>query len=600
MVTGAGGVGKSRLLTEVGQWLGEQGLRISRASAQSYGVGTSYGVWTELCRQAWEIDADDPPETVIARLSELLRATDPEKLPRLPLLGTLFGVPIPDTSLTASFDARLRKISLESLVVELFEASTVNGPVALLIDAAEHLDALSWDLVEAIGRAVPRMPALLLLARRPADVAAGDAGEAVPDLPLDSLPHVHRMVLAELDDRTSRELALDQVAAANAPSLSQPALDRLISLSGGNPFHLEELVTFLLERGTDPSLALHSGMDLPTSLRSLQLARIDALPESPRRTLKVASVVGTRFSTPVVAGSYPELGSEHEVAHQLQTLDRAALIVPEPDEVGFAFRNITTQQVAYETLPFVQRSGLHDRVLSWYEGNVEGSAGAPALDLLAFHATHGTDVEKKRDYVVRAGFAAQARYANDAAVDYFSQAIPVVPETERGGLLLRLGKVLEILGRWDEADASYQRAVDLYSQQDDRQGWANAQADRAEVARKQGRFAAARELLLQANQVFTSLDDRAGLANVLHLLGTLASQQSQFDEARASYGASLQIRRGAQRRAQGRRAAQQPRGGGGAARRVRRRPAAQRAGAGGARGCRGPLGHVRLAQQPRA
>ena len=217
--------------------------------------------------------------------------------------------------------------------------------------------------------------------------------------------------------------------------------------------------------------------------------------------------------------------------------------MPEPDEVGFAFRNITTQQVAYETLPFVQRSGLHDRVLSWYEGSVEGSAGAPALDLLAFHATHGTDVEKKRDYVVRAGFAAQARYANDAAVDYFSQAIPVVPETERGGLLLRLGKVLEILGRWDEADASYQRAVDLYSQQDDRQGWANAQADRAEVARKQGRFAAARELLLQANQVFTLLDDRAGLANVLHLLGTLASQQSQFDEARASYGASLQIRR---------------------------------------------------------
>ena len=269
MVTGAGGVGKSRLLTEVGQWLGEQGLRISRASAQSYGARTSYGVWTELCRQAWEIDADDPPETVIARLSELLRATDPDKLPRLPLLGTLFGVPIPDTSLTASFDARLRKISLESLVV-VFEASTVNGPVALLIDAAEHLDALSWDLVEAIGRAVPRMPALLLLARRPADVAAGDAGEAVPDLPLDSLPHVHRMVLAELDDRTSRELALDQVAAANAPSLSQPALDRLISLSGGNPFHLEELVTFLLERGTDPSLALHSGMDLPTSLRSLQ------------------------------------------------------------------------------------------------------------------------------------------------------------------------------------------------------------------------------------------------------------------------------------------------------------------------------------------
>ncbi len=43
------------------------------------------------------------------------------------------------------------------------------------------------------------------------------------------------------------------------------------------------------------------------------------------------------------------------------------------------------------------------------------------------------------------------------------------------------------------------------------------------MARKQGRFDEARELLLQANGVFTELDDQAGLGNVLHLLGTLAA-----------------------------------------------------------------------------
>ncbi|MDX6256805.1 MAG: hypothetical protein QOJ11_3139 [Frankiales bacterium] len=539
-ITGAGGVGKSRLLSEIGNWLGGQGVRVYRATAQSYGGRTSYGVWAEICRQAWEIDDDDPLEAVIARLSALLDATGRQKLPRLPLLGTLLGVTIADTPLTASFDARLRKTSLESLVVELFEASTSNGPIALLIDSAEHMDSLSWDLVEALGRSAPRMPAFVLLARRPPDVPDGDAGEAVQDLPLESLAHLHRMFLDELDEQTSRELAVHRLDAAGGRILPGPALDRLISLAGGNPFHLEELVNFLVEGGGDHSLSAHADDGLPTSLRSLQLARIDALPESPRRAIKVASVVGARFSTPVVAGSYPELGSEREVGRQLRTLDRAALIVSEADEAGYAFRNITTQQVAYETLPFVQRSGLHDRVLSWFEVNADADT---ALHLLAFHANHGTNDAKKRDYLVRAGVAAQARYANDAAVDYFTQAIPVVAETEQGALLLRLGKVLEILGRWDEADAAYLRAVELYVHQDDRRGWANAHADRAEVARKLGRFEAARELLLQANQVFTGLDDRAGLANVLHLLGTLASQQSRFDEARADYRASLQIRR---------------------------------------------------------
>ena len=388
------------------------------------------------------------------------------------------------------------------------------------------------------------------------------------------------MVLAELDDRTSRQLALDQVAAANAPSLSQPALDRLISLSGGNPFHLEELVTFLLgtRHRSEPRPPLrHGPADQPAQPAAgphRRAARVAAAhPQGRQRGRHPVLDRGRGRFLPRArqrARGRPSAADPGPSRADRAGAGRGRLRLPQHHHPAGRVRDIAVRPTLRPARP--------GAVL--VRGQRRGQCGAPALDLLAFHAAHGTDVEKKRDYVVRAGFAAQARYANDAAVDYFSQAIPVVPETERGGLLLRLGKVLEILGRWDEADASYQRAVDLYSQQDDRQGWANAQADRAEVARKQGRFAAARELLLQANQVFTELDDRAGLANVLHLLGTLASQQSQFDEARASYGASLQIRPRARRPAQGRRAAQQPRRRGGAARRVRRRPAAQRAGPG--------------------
>ncbi|BEP11706.1 adenylate/guanylate cyclase domain-containing protein [Acidothermaceae bacterium B102] len=532
VITGSGGVGKSRLLSDTGDWLAEQGLRVRRASAQAYGPRTSYGVWADICRQAWDIDPDDPIDMVVAQLTAQLAALGPHKLARLPLLGTLLGVPIADTPLTASLDTRLRKTSLESLVVELFEASAARGPIALLIDAAEHMDELSWNLTEAIGRSAPRTPTLVLLARRP-----GDSAEEA-EQPLAALPHVHRLQVDELDDEVSRQLAVHHVAARGGAALPTVALDRVVSLAGGNPFHLEELVNFLMDRGDEPSAGLDLG--LPTSVRSLQLARIDALAESPRRTIKVASVVGSRFSTAVVAGSYPELGTDPEVADQLSSLDRAALIVSDPDLASHTFRNNTTHQVAYETLPFAQRSGLHDRVLSWLEDHIDNDA---ALDLLAFHATRGTHDDKRRDYLVRAGLAAQERYANDAAVGYLTAAIPLVEEAERGALLQRLGKVWEILGRWDQADEAYVRAADLSTERGDRRGWANAQADRAEVARKQGRFEPARDLLLAADEVFTDLDDLAGLANVLHLLGTLASQQSRFDEARASYRASLEIRR---------------------------------------------------------
>ena len=42
---------------------------------------------------------------------------------------------------------------------------------------------------------------------------------------------------------------------------------------------------------------------------------------------------------------------------------------------------------------------------------------------------------------MRAGEAAEASYANAAAIDYFERAAPLVAAEERADLLLKLGKV---------------------------------------------------------------------------------------------------------------------------------------------------------------
>ena len=60
-----------------------------------------------------------------------------------------------------------------------------------------------------------------------------------------------------------------------------------------------------LTRATRPRVR---ALELPESLHSLVLSRIDTVGEEPRRTLKVASVVGRVFEAPVLPGAYPELG----------------------------------------------------------------------------------------------------------------------------------------------------------------------------------------------------------------------------------------------------------------------------------------------------
>ena len=69
------------------------------------------------------------------------------------------------------------------------------------------------------------------------------------------------------------------------------------------------------------------------------------------------------------------------------------------------------------------RAQLHDRAGAYVE-----SGGPQAiernLDLLAYHYWLGEDDDKKRDYALRAGIAAQTGYANDAAAEYFQRALP--------------------------------------------------------------------------------------------------------------------------------------------------------------------------------
>ena len=532
VLTGPAGVGKTRLLAEIGTWLADRGVRVRSSAPRSYGVRSSYAVWQDICRDAWTIAADATTSDVVARLESVLAGIDPGLLDRLPLLGPLVGALIPDTALTASFDAKLRKTSLESLMVTVLADSTARGPLAYLVDAAEHMDELSWDLFDALRRDLASSRLLVVMSRRP------DAGRD-----LTGLPHLHELTLDPLDTAARRQLIAYRLGGTVDATVPPELVDRLDEVAGGNPFHVEELTNHIVERGLDLGSAATADIGLPTTLQSLQLARFDELPEEPRRTLMVASVVGVRFSTASVAGSYPELGGVDEVdAHAVALVD-AALVVPERDEIAeFAFRNVVTQQAAYGTMPFAWRATLHDRVLGWLEPNAPGGPDAN-LDVLAFHAGRGTDDSKKREYIVRAGVAAQARYANEAAVAYFGEALPLVNTAERPALHRRLGKVLEILGRWAEAEASYMAAVSICEQLGDTRGRAYAQTDLAEVARKQAKYDEATRLLDVAGTTFSSLSDQDGLAGVLHLQGTIASQQANYDDARTAYAASLAIRR---------------------------------------------------------
>ena len=443
------GMGKSRLVAEFVRSARRRGLFVGFGECQSFGATTPYLAWREIWRRLLHLDDDLSDEWQVARIDELLTAIDPLLAARAPLLGGLVGLDIPDSELTATFDAKLRKTSLEDLLGEMLRARAASEPLVLVLEDCHWIDELSRDLLGALARVAASLPVMVVLAYRPIGEPGGGLG-------LERLPSFVEIALDQLGEADAAALIASKLRqTVGEESEASPALITLVTeRSGGNPFYIEELVSFVAGQGIDltDERAVRN-VELPESLHSLILSRIDTVGEEPRRTLKVASVVGRVFEAPVLRGAYPELGELETVTDHLGRLRESDLVnLDREAEQAWMFKHLATQEVAYESLPFAVRAMLHGRVGDYIE-RAAGDSVDQRLDLLAHHYWHSDDQPKKVDYLRRAALAAQASYANAAAIDYFERLVPLIDGPAQVEQMIELAKVHHVVGDIPRAEA---------------------------------------------------------------------------------------------------------------------------------------------------
>ena len=160
-------MGKSRLLAEFVRDARRDGHLVAFGECQSFGTRTTYAVWGEIWRALLAVPETMTEAEQLQALEQALTDIDPALLERAPLLDAVLGLPIPDTELTASFDAKLRKTSLESLLADCLRALTRTDAKVIVLEDCHWLDPLSRDLLDVLARAVDGSHLLLVLAYRP-------------------------------------------------------------------------------------------------------------------------------------------------------------------------------------------------------------------------------------------------------------------------------------------------------------------------------------------------------------------------------------------------------------------------------------------------
>lgn len=541
-ITAEAGMGKSRLVAEVIRLANERGLIGYGGDCQSYGTNTSYLVWGPIWQAFFGLDSSGELADQVAHLERQLESIDPALVPRLPLLGAVLNLPIPDNDLTRSFDAKLRKTSLEALLVDCLRARAQETPLLLVLEDCHWLDSLSHDLLEAIGRAVSNLPVTIVMAYRPPDV------DRLQQPGVSQLPHFTEVGLTDFTPEEAERLIglkLEQFF-GNQVQVPPALIERITGRAQGNPFYIEELLNYLQDKNIDPQdIQALQQLDLPASLHSLILSRIDQLSELQKTTLKVASVIGRLFHAAMLWGVYPQLGDQERIKADLDVLmrmDLTSMDTPEP-ELVYLFKHIMTQEVAYETLPYATRAMLHDQIGQFIEQS-NGDNLDQYVDLLAHHFDRSQNEAKKREYLRKAGESAQAEYANQAAIDYYQRLLPFLPAVEAGDILRKLGDVMQLVGRYSEAGELYQQGLALADELGDQAARAWCQSAMGALRGwKQGQYVEGWDWLERARAGFEELNHQAGVAEVLKIGGTLAAMQGDSEVARARWEESLAIRR---------------------------------------------------------
>lgn len=453
VIEGEAGLGKSRLVVEMGDRAAVMGLGWLRGQGDPYDRHQPYHAWQPVFRQLFHLPpGDDLAATraqVLTRLGE-----DPDTMRRAPLINAVLPVDLPENSYTESMTGQVRADNTHDLLIQLLKNEAQQRPLVLAIEDVQWLDSASWTLLRLASQHV--QPMTLVVTTRPSDELPAEFHDLLC-LPTSTGLILGPMSTAEIHDLVCQRLGIGILGEAIASFIQEKA--------EGHPLFSEELAFALLDEGylridqdecrLSPHVTDLDSLSLPTTIQGLITGRFDRLAPSEQLLLKVASVVGREFPFQLVRDLYPvadALQSLEEVLAALQRQDwvRAAL-----GEATYTFKQVIAHEVVYNLMLFSQRQSLHRAVADWIEREYADHLG-PHYGRLAHHHVHAGDAMLASRYLVLAGDRDHASYANLEAREAYKAALVwhdrcVDPLYPRDTILLRLAKVERDLGELDSA-----------------------------------------------------------------------------------------------------------------------------------------------------
>jgi DNA-binding SARP family transcriptional activator len=518
LVEGEPGIGKTRLLEEVGATAAGAGAVVLWGRCHEGEGAPAFWPWLPVVRElVAALPEGERAATTAGELGRLLGVASPPE----PEVG---AGPVPGGGRFPLFDA----------VAGLLERCAAAAPVVVLLDDLQWADVASLELFGFLAQRLGSARVLAVGSLRELEVGRNDAVVAAVATAM-RRPGTRRLHLHGVDPAATGVL-VERAAGAPASAATVAAIH---ARSDGNPFFVGELARLLASDRhltADPASAA-----IPAGVREVVRRRLAQLPASTVELLDVAAVAGRDFDLRILARA-----SALSVDRCLDDLEPAVttrLLLAVPDEpAAFRFAHALVREAVLDELSPLRRARLHQRVADAIE-EAEGDS-EDAAEIVAAHLWSAAPLGLERraaEALERAADVATRRYAYEAADDLLERAAQL--RRSAGSSQQDAEAELAVLGRL----ASVRRILHGYQG-----GWERSPLDRArELARRTGRhdllvgflwaewagaatscrFDAALRMADELRRIGEESDDPAVQAMVDHCLGVQAWHLGRIDEA---------------------------------------------------------------------
>ncbi len=430
-----------------------------------------------------------------------------------------------------SLDPKGRYENTLYAIKDFIIANSILKPTLIIFEDFHWIDFDSLEELKILSRNITDFPVGLIITSRIND------DDTKPAIKLEEQILSEEIVLTSLSDVSSQRL-IEVELTGNA---TQELKEFIISKTQSNPFYIEQFCLYLLENNLlnkkDGLFSLVSyDLQIPSSINSVIMARIDRLSSELKEAVQIASVIGMEFELKILQILINELMNNlnKESSDEIVIECEKQKIWISISELKYIFKHALLQQVAYE-MQLRQRLTFIHNIIGQILEQLYGK-NQEKYSEIAYHYDKAERFDKAIFYYEKAAEFLKFNYKNNELVNCYNRLFELENNIlKKIEILINKGYILELMGKWDLAEESYKLALKLAEESRELKSICKSKEMLSSLLISKGSYEKAITLLDEASAVAKNIDDKRQYSFILKDYGNIYFNQGEYDKALEFY-----------------------------------------------------------------